>query len=209
MLNLVHGCIKYNVGCLVNTGTSSEYGTCTKAMEENAPLNPNSIYGSSKASASIILRSMDKVPSVTLRLFSPFGFYEDRERLVPHVVLSFLRAQSPKLASGKSVRDFIFIDDVMKSYEKASDPDLGGNIFNIGTGKQHRVEEVVSAVKNCMGSDLEPVWNSAIPRKNEPSKWVADISKSKSILKWSPKYSLKEGVKKTVGWFNEKSYLYD
>ncbi|MDI6721431.1 MAG: SDR family NAD(P)-dependent oxidoreductase [Candidatus Aenigmarchaeota archaeon] len=209
-LNLIQSCIKHNIECFVNTGTSSEYGIKNKPMSEDDLLDPLTIYGSTKAAISIICKSQStELPMITLRLFSPFGFYENKSRLIPQLSLSYLRNESPMLASKKPVRDFIFIEDVMNAHKRASNPDLGGQIFNIGSGKQHTVEEVSKIIKKLTESDMNPVWNSAVSRKNEPKKWVADISKSQKILEWAPKYSLEKGLKRNVEWFKKNLELYN
>ena len=208
VINLIQACVDNGVECLVNTGTSSEYGICDGPMREDMVLNPLSMYGATKATASVILKNTDKLPIVTLRLFSPFGFYEDNKRLIPYLILSYMRNMQPKLSSKNFVRDFIFIEDVMKSYEKASDPNLGGNIFNIGTGKQHTILDVVSFIKNCTKSRIDLIWDSGQQRKNEPKNWFADTTKSKKILKWHPKHSLEYGIKKTIEWFRLNSKFY-
>lgn len=54
-----------------------------------------------------MISTNNKLPIATLRLFSPFGYYEDKTRLVTSVILSCLQDINPKLASGEAVRDFI------------------------------------------------------------------------------------------------------
>ena len=105
---------------LVNTGSSSEYGIKNSAMKESSLLEPVTEYGVSKAAATLFCQSYavtENLPIVTLRLFSPYGRYEQKSRLVPSVILAALQKINPKISSRQFVRDFIFIDDVLDAYE--------------------------------------------------------------------------------------------
>ena len=115
-VNLIRSCRDTGVSLLVNTGTSSEYGIKNSAMEESSLLEPVTEYGVSKAAATLFCQTFavnDKLPIVTLRLFSPYGRYEQKSRLVPSVILAALQKISPKISSRQFVRDFIYIDDVL------------------------------------------------------------------------------------------------
>jgi len=211
-INLLNASAKVGFECFVNTGSSSEYGEKKEPMVETDVLEPNSDYGVSKACATLYCQNFAKqndLPIVTLRLFSPYGYYEDRNRLIPYVILSCLSGRNPKLSSPNSVRDFIFIEYVMESYIKILGlEDFSGEIFNIGSGEQYSVGEIVGKIIKLTNSKIKPKWNSVQNPRIEPTTWVADISKIKSVLNWSPKHSLNEGLVKTITWFMRNSELY-
>jgi nucleoside-diphosphate-sugar epimerase len=118
--------------------------------------------------------------------------------------------ESPKVSSPNSVRDFIFIEDVIDAYMKIIETlDISGQIFNIGYGQQHSVDYVVNKIIELIGNKVKPKWGAIPKRLNEAAFWQANISKSKDILKWEPKYSIDEGLKKTVEWFRENIHLYE
>ena len=212
MVNLVNACSKVGFSIFVNTGSSSEYGVKSKPMNEADLLEPNDNYGIAKASATLFCQAKarsEKLPIVTLRLFSPYGYYEELTRLVPSVIISCLTGKNPKVSSPEPVRDFIFIEDVLDAYIKAANvPNAGGEIFNIGYGQQHSVGEVVNKIVELTGGKVNPEWGGISKRTNEPTIWQADISKAKDILKWEPRYDLEEGLNKTIKWFEENIGLY-
>jgi nucleoside-diphosphate-sugar epimerase len=211
-INLVNACKKVDFELLVNTGSSSEYGIKSKPMDEEDISEPVNDYGVSKAAATLYCQAVsrrEKRPIVTLRLFSPYGYYEEQTRLIPSVVVSCLRGRNPEISSPNSVRDFIFIEDVIDAYIRVIETsDIGGEIFNIGYGEQHSVGEVVNKIDELTGNNVRPVWVSVPKRANEPDVWQADVTKAKDILKWEPKYSLEEGLAKTIKWFRENMILY-
>jgi nucleoside-diphosphate-sugar epimerase len=212
-VNLVNACSKVGYDIFVNTGSSSEYGLKSKPMLETDLLEPVNDYGVAKEAATLFCQAKAKnegLPIVTLRLFSPYGYYEEPTRLVPSVIRSCLLDESPKVSSPNSVRDFIFIEDVIDAYMKIIETlDISGQIFNIGYGQQHSVDYVVNKIIELIGNKVKPKWGAIPKRLNEAAFWQANISKSKDILKWEPKYSIDEGLKKTVEWFRENIHLYE
>jgi len=212
-VNLVNACKKADFELFANTGSSSEYGVKSKPMTEEDILEPANDYGVSKAAATLYCQAVarrEKIPIVTLRLFSPYGYYEEPTRLIPSVVISCLKGINPEVSSSNSVRDFIFIEDVIDAYMKIAEAsDINGEIFNIGYGKQHSVGEVVSKIVELTGNYIRPKWGSVSPRANEPNIWQADIAKAKDVLRWEPKYSLEKGLTNTVKWFMENMVLYE
>lgn len=211
-INLLNACLKVGFDIFVNTGSSSEYGIKSESMSEMDPLGPNSDYGAAKVSATLFCQAKaksGKLPIVTLRLFSPYGYYEERSRLVSSVIVSCLRKENPKVSSLESVRDFVFIEDVLDAYIKVANiSSIGGEIFNIGCGQQRSVGEVVNKIIELTGRKVCPEWDCVCRRANEPAVWQADVSKAKNILKWKPKHTLEEGLDKTIKWFERNLSLY-
>lgn len=211
-VNLLRSCRNIGVSLLVNTGTSSEYGLKKSAMKESFLLEPVTEYGVSKAAATLFCQTYavrNNLPVVTFRLFSPFGPYEQKSRLVPSVILAALQKMNPKISSRQFVRDFIYIDDVLCAYDAALNlTNVSGKIFNIGSGQQHSVGEVVDMVIRLLGNEVS--YETGIPQawENEPATWQADIEKARSELSWEPKYSLEQGLLATINWLKIHKGLY-
>lgn len=204
-MNLVNACS--GVKSFINVSSSSEYGIKTKPMKESDVLEPNSIYGITKAASTLYcLRKAQEegMPITIFRIFAAYGYYEDQARLIPSVIVPFLRNQSPKLSSPNSVRDFIFVEDIIDAFKKAAQtPAARGEILNLGTGKQRTVRDVAEIARKLTGSRKEVIWGAVQKKRQEPKKWVADMSKTARILKWKPKHTLEQGMEKTVSWFKK------
>jgi nucleoside-diphosphate-sugar epimerase len=211
-VNLINACKETGFDLFVNTGSSSEYGIKTVPMKENDLPEPRNNYGISKIASTLYCQSValnENLPVITLRLFSPYGDFEDSSRLIPSVILSCLRGKNPEISSPEFVRDFIYIEDVIDLYEQLPDAGLiPGNIFNAGSGIQHTVGEVVDSIIRITGNKVKPV--AGLPRRwpNEPKIWQADMSKTLNAFTWAPKYNLDAGLRKSVGWFENHQYLY-
>jgi nucleoside-diphosphate-sugar epimerase len=210
--NLLNACAKIDFECFVNTGSSSEYGLKMHPMSENDVLEPINDYGVSKACATLYCQSLAKstqLPIVTLRLFSPYGYYEEPTRLIPYVIKSCLLGENPKLTSASSVRDFIFIQDVIDVYLEVINSNFKhGEIFNVGAGEQHSIEEIVKIIIELTGNKVQPQWGALTRRLNEPDMWCSDNSKIRHSLKWIPKYDLRNGLKKTIDWVKDNLKYY-
>jgi len=211
--NLLDACLKADFECFINTGSSSEYGEKSAPIKEADSLEPVGTYAVTKAAAALLCASRAaelKAPVVTLRLFSPYGPWDDPQRLIPYVIKSLLRGERPCLFTPSSVRDYIFIEDVLDAYMKVLETSVpAGDILNVGAGVQRTVGEVVKLISEAVGGDIEPEWSTqAEPPRPEPACWVADVSKAASVLGWEPSTTLADGIGKTVGWFRENLDYY-
>jgi len=210
-MNLVRACEKIDLSCFINTGSSSEYGLKDRPMEERDLLEPLGDYGVAKASTTLFCRSeaVEKgLPLVTLRIFSPYGPWDDPKRLVPYVIASLLQGSPPSLSNPAFVRDFIYIDDVVAAYLAVLRVKVEpGRIYNVGSGVQSTLGEVVSRISELLPHS-PPVWGVTPPRKVEPSCWVADITQIRTDQGWEPTWGLYQGIAETVAWMKEHISFY-
>lgn len=205
-INLVEVCREAGCEVLVNTGSSSEYGFKDHAPAEDEALEPNSDYGVTKASATLYCRQIAKryqfrLP--TLRLYSVFGPYEEPSRLMPTLIMHGLRGEWPPLVDPAVARDYIYIEDVLDAYCLAvtQPSDDFGAIYNVGTGRQTALREVVEVVRQELGIITEPQWGTMARRDWDTHVWVADNHKIRQELGWTPRYTLQQGIGETVQWF--------
>lgn len=212
-INLVNAASKINFECFINTGSSSEYGVKSKPIREDDLLEPNNLYGITKAAATDYCQFMAKkmdLPIVTMRLFSPYGYFEEKGRLMPNVIKAGLNNENFNAPSPLLVRDFIFIEDVINAYLKAIDVinNIKGHIFNISSGEQRSIADVVHIAEKILDRKIKVSYGEIAAKQYEPKMWVADISKAKKLLDWKPKFSLEEGLKKNIEWFSKNLSLY-
>jgi len=211
-INLLKECEKYNYEKFINTGSSSEYGNKIKSMKEGDFLEPDSHYAIFKSAANhfCTYEALNKkLPIINVRPFHVYGPYEDRNRLIPTLILDLMNDRSPPLVSPKTSRDFIYVDDVIKYYlSLATKKNINGETFNIGSGKKSSIERVFFNIKKILNSKTNPNWNSMPSRSWDKNIWLANMKKTNSILKIKNDYTLIEGLKKNISWFmaNEKLY---
>lgn len=205
-VNLLQACLRTGFEAFVNTGSSSEYGFKDHAPAENEWLDPNSYYAVAKASASMFCRYTAVAENVhvpTLRLYSVYGPYEEPNRLIPSLVVHGLDNRLPPLVSPDTARDFIYVDDVVAAYLKAAtvtDQELGA-IYNIGSGCQTTLGELVDIARSVLDIGERPDWGSMKNRNWDTDVWVADNRKSLAALNWTVRHSVSDGLEKTADWF--------
>ena len=212
LINLLSACAKVDFELFVNTGSSSEYGKKSRPMEETDLLEPYNDYGISKASATLYCQNFslkNKLQIVTLRLFSPYGYYDDKQRLIPYLILSCLNYDVPIILKPTAVRDYIFIEDVIDSYIKTMDlKNIYGQIFNVGSGKQYIIKEVVEKIINLFKIDVEPELYCNNDLDDESPVWISNNQKTNEALGWYPINSLDQGLEKSIDWFKQNLNLY-
>jgi len=212
-INLIEAVKQNPFKLFVNTGSCVEYGIKKDDMEETDMLTPINNYGVIKSATTLYCQKeaiRNNLPIINFRMFSAYGYFDQKYRLIPSVIRSAIMNEPIKVSAPTNVRDFIFIEDVISAYLRATEVSLpNGGIFNIGSGKQHSIEEIV---KFCLGiskSNSEIQWGALSNQKRfiEPLRWQADMSKTKKILNWKPKVTIEKGLKKTVEWFKKNKDL--
>lgn len=206
--NLLDACLGIDLRMFVNTGTFLEYGFKEKPMCEDEIIAPDGGYAASKAAQTHLCQYYAKqkgIPAVILRLFSIYGKYEGRTRLIPNLISKCLRDENLPLVSSKTARDFIYIEDAVDLYLKIINfPEYSGQIFNCATGKQTVLEELVREVIDLTFSKSLPLWNQFPERLWDTPACSGCICKAKKLLGWEPKHSLRDGLQKTIEFFKNE-----
>jgi nucleoside-diphosphate-sugar epimerase len=204
--NLVDAAVRTGVQAFVNAGTSSEYGYKDHAPSEDDWLEPNSDYAVTKAAATMFCRHAAQrtgLPITTLRLYSVYGPFEEPTRLVPTLIVSGLEGRLPPLVNPDIARDYIHVDDACEAFVLAAatenqDP---GVVYNVGSGVQTTLRDIVASARRILAVKAEPQWGSMEQRSWDTNVWVSNPSKIRSRLGWSPQHDLESGLRKTVEWF--------
>jgi UDP-glucose 4-epimerase len=182
---------------LIYSSTSSAYGLINQCpLKEDMPedcLNP---YSVSKVAGEELCKMYTKLFGLETVIFRYFNVYGDREPVngqYAPVVGLFLRQRKSNqpltiVPDGTQSRDFTHVDDVVQANVLAMQiqQDHYGEVFNVGTGKNISVLELA----NMISDDIKFIE----PRIGESYQTLADISKIKTILGWSPKVNIEEYV---------------
>ena len=137
--------------------------------------------------------------TVCLRYFNVYGPRQEPNSQYSAVIPRFIRrvkeGKSPIIfGDGEQTRDFTFIKDVVEANILCLRSDVSG-VFNIGTRERVTINELARLINKFMGNDLKPVYQPLRPGDVKHS--LADISKARN-LGYEPRYSLVEGLKKTI-----------
>ncbi len=127
------------------------------------------------------------------------------KRLVPGTILSVLAGQRPQIrGNGKSLRDMLYVEDAVDSLMTLANAlgqdDFGGDVFNVSSGSSVSVLEIVQLTLELMGrKDLAPEMQQAT--SGEAAARRTSSEKIRQSLGWSPRFSLADGLKKTIEWY--------
>jgi nucleoside-diphosphate-sugar epimerase len=184
---------------VINAGSSSEYGIKPSAMREIDVCLPDNDYGWSKLSQTVFSQMKQ---AVTLRLFHVYGPWEEPARLIPHLIKAKIQKTPVRLIN--SIRDYVFVDDVIDAFRRALDRygSLKGQVVNIGSGGQTNVRQLLGILEKIDPLKLDVTWDY-VPVQTEPEIWCSDISKAREVLGWSPQHDLEKGLRKTYSWWKE------
>jgi nucleoside-diphosphate-sugar epimerase len=207
-VNLVQACLESGFEVLVNTGSSSEYGMKDHAPQEDEVLEPDSYYGVTKSFATLFCRQTAKSHGLripNLRLYSVYGPYEEPTRLMPTLIEHGLRGRLPPLVQPDVARDYVYVDDVVEAYLlAAATPEVEpGAIYNVGTGVQTSLREVVRVAQEIMHIGEQPNWGSMPNRQWDTAIWVSNSNKIRGGLHWAPRFSLDQGLKQMIEWHQQ------
>jgi dolichol-phosphate mannosyltransferase len=204
-VNLVRAALRHGVGAFVNTGSSSEYGFKDHRPSEREWLEPNSHYAVTKAAATQFCRhaaQSEDAHVVTLRLYSVYGPWEEPGRLMPAVVVHAADGRLPPLVAPDTARDYVYADDVSDAYVRAASRrgQQRGAVYNVGSGRQTTIRQVVAAARRVLGVGARPVWGSMPNRRWDTTVWVSDPRAIGRALGWRARTPLDVGLRRMATW---------
>lgn len=213
-LNLLRSLSDTGCSAFVQAGTSSEYGLNSKFTDENGELIPNSDYAVSKVGAGYIVKYYGKVlnfPCVNLRLYSAYGPWEEKDRLIPSLIASGLKGQYPMFVDRHIARDFVYIDDCTAAMVKAALTVCKTNTgisINIASGVKTTLEDVALTAKKIFNIDKEPEFGSMVNRKWDLPEWYGNPQLAEKLMGWKYKIPFEEGLKINVEWERETTDIF-
>jgi nucleoside-diphosphate-sugar epimerase len=202
-VNLVEACLKSGFESFIHAGSSSEYGFKDHPPAEDEWVDPNSHYALTKAAATQFCRYTARRHNVlitTLRLYSVYGPFEEPTRLIPTLIVRGLEGQLPPLVNPDIARDYVYAEDVNDACLLAAAGDEIGAVYNIGTGVQTSLRDVVDVARAELHITAEPHWGSMPNRSWDTSVWVANNAAVRKALGWQPEHTFAEGFHLTADW---------
>jgi len=178
---------------------------------EKTPVQGRNPYDVSKSCGDLIAQMYAKTYGLPVSITRCGNFYGGGDlnwnRLVPGTIRSIIRGERPVIRSdGRFTRDYIYVEDGARAYTLLAEklggkPAFAGEAFNFSYERPITVLEVVRQILEVMGSTLEPdVRNEAT---NEIRDQYLDSTKAKTLLGWSPGYTLETSLRATVDWYQE------
>jgi UDP-glucose 4-epimerase len=220
-LLLLESCRNYNPNAkIIFSGSRLEYGEIEgkeKVREDNS-LRPKSFYGIHKVVGEfyhLMYHKLHGIRTVAFRIANPYGIRHQMKHSKYGIVNFFIKkAMNGEtieiFGDGKQLRDYIFVEDIVFAMLAAGIAErVDGEVFNLGSGHSISFLEMAQTVVDVVGKGSI----KKVPWPNnykiiEGGDFDCDISKANDLLKWTPKYALREGVGKTVEFYEKYRKYY-
>lgn len=203
-LNILISAEQNNVKRVIYASTSSIYGDLDIPHKEEMLVTPPNFYSATKYSMEHLAKIFTEkyaLETVGFRYFSVYGPNEKAKGRYANIISQFLwdmkDGKRPVIyGDGEQTRDFTYVKDIVKANILAMDMEkkIGGEVFNIGTGKRNSFNEIIEILNKVLGKSIKPVYIEN-PIKNYVSHTLAGIKKAEKLLGFTAKYSLVEGIK--------------
>jgi nucleoside-diphosphate-sugar epimerase len=189
-----------NVRRVVLFGSAGEYGPAEGALREDQPARPVDPYSATKLAATELALMYHRSFGLACTVVRPFVVYgpgESEARLLPSIFAA-ARAGRTMLdfTPGEQVRDFVHVDDVAEgALFAALEPRAAGEVLNLGTGTGHSVRQAIEQAIATSGGRITPHFGALPYRPGEPARLIAEMTKTRDLLGWSPSTSLGDGLR--------------
>ncbi|MCI0468506.1 MAG: dTDP-glucose 4,6-dehydratase [Nitrospirae bacterium] len=205
-LVLLNSAMRYGVERFVNISTDEVYGELggDGQFYETTPLNPNSPYSTSKASADMLGRAYFRthgLPVITVRPSNNYGPWQYPEKLIPLVILKAMSNEPvPVYGRGENIREWLYVADCADAVFRIVKNGIAGEAYNIGSGQERRNIDVVKAILKLLGKD-EGLIEFIKDRAGHDFRYSLNSDKIRQQLDWQAQVKFEEGIEKTVKWY--------
>jgi NAD dependent epimerase/dehydratase len=214
-LNIIQASLENNVKRVIHTSTSEVYGTAQYVpIDELHPLQPQSPYSASKIGADSMAMSFYnsfELPVTIVRPFNTYGPRQSARAVIPTIITQVANgAKEIKLGDVTPTRDFNYVEDTCRGFVTVAKSEKTiGEVINIGSNYEISVKDTLELIKELMNSDVEFITDEQRirPKNSEVQRLWCDNTKINKLTGFKPKYSIKEGLAKTIEWFSIKENL--
>jgi dTDP-glucose 4,6-dehydratase len=214
-------------------GSSEEYGNVQQEvidhyrfdksggliLDENSPLNPQSVYATSKVAQDFLTRNFFKahgVPGVVTRMFNNYGPRQNPRFITGTIITQALSAKEVKLGYVYAKRDFCYVKDGVRGHIHATLFGKPGEVYVYGYGKTISMLDWYHLIVNI--GRKEGYWNKIKLRfnnedrgrlgKSEVNELRVDYAKINKLTGWKPKYDWEQGIREAIKWYAENRSLW-
>jgi nucleoside-diphosphate-sugar epimerase len=196
-------------GCrrLVGVGSCFEYDVEYGYLSESlTPLNPRTLYGIAKNATRSVLEAFCRETAMSFawtRVFYLYGPGEEKDRLVPAVILALLKGATAKCSEGFQVRDYLCVEDVASAILAVTRSKFEGAV-NIGSGEPVTVRRIVHLIGETLEGSDRIAFGAVKTNPVDPPFLLADVRRLQNDIGWRPSYGLEAGLRRAVEWWREQ-----
>lgn len=210
-LNILENAAKYKVKKIVFPSSGTVYGESKKSsIRENHALRPMSPYAINKLSIENYLYYYKKTTGIgmkyaVLRLGNVYGPRQNPKGeagVVSIFIDAILKGSRPVIfGSGQQTRDYVYVKDVVRAFDLAQQRSVSG-CFNIGTGKETSVNQLLDIILNYLHLDVQPIREKK--KEGDQKRICLNCDKAARLIEWEPRYDVRMGIDETIRWYEKK-----
>ena len=189
----------------VRISTPEGIGNIRGFIFENSNVNPSTPYGISHLAADLTLLAYfkyNKFPFVISRFCNFHGPHQQLYRIAPKTLYCIFNKKKLSLhGGGKSVRSFIYIDDFCEGIYLSMTKGRLGEIYNFTSREYVSIAWLVKKICHLTSTDYRKLVKITKDRPTKDHAYKMDPTKVEKEFNWKPKYTIEEGLKKTVEWY--------
>lgn len=192
----------------LQVSTDEVYGTlgATGYFTEESPLQPNSPYSASKASADMMVRAYYETYGLNVnitRCSNNYGPYQFPEKLIPLMTSNGMEGKDlPIYGNGKNIRDWLYVSDHCQAIDLVLRDGKPGEIYNVGGHNERTNNEIVHLIVDNLGISEDHV-KYVKDRLGHDKRYAIDPTKIETELGWKPEYTFDTGIVKTIDWYKD------
>ena len=206
-LNVLEAARRFDVSRLVQVSSSEVYGTAQSVpITEAHPLNPQSPYAATKVGADQLALTYAYsfgTPVVLARPFNTFGPGQSARAVISSIISQALTRDVVEVGSTTPTRDFLYVTDTAAGLARCAEvPNVEGETFNLATGGEISIAELLQRVSALLGREFRVAESSERrrPAASEVERLVGDASKARAMLGWEPSVAFDDGLRATIEW---------
>jgi dTDP-glucose 4,6-dehydratase len=209
--NLLEAARHHGVGRFVQVSTDEVYGSLgpdDPPFTEESPLEPNSPYAASKASADLVCRAYHEtygMPVIVTRCSNNYGPFQFPEKLIPSFIRNAMRdSPVPLYGDGLNVRDWLHVEDHCRAIALVLDRGNPGEIYNIGGENERTNLQITEFILKVLGKPLGLI-SYVTDRPGHDRRYAIDSSHLQRSLGWRPDHTFETGIQRTIDWYTENT----
>lgn len=193
------------IGCRtwIGLGSQAEYGPANCRLNETAPTQPVTTYGVAKLCAGLLaerLATENEMRFAWLRVFSTYGPKDNPGWLLPYLIRTLLRGETPELTRCEQQWDYLYVEDAAEALCHVANTPAARGVFNLGSGRTVSLRSVVERVRDLIDPRLSLGFGAQPYRPNQVMHLEADVTRLQSVTGWTARTPLEDGLKRTVDW---------
>lgn len=201
---------------VINAGSGEVYGDVDAKdlpVREESELKPLNPYAVSKVTQDLLAFQYWRSKNLKVIRCRPFNHYGPRQadrfvtaefaKQIAEIETGVRKDKILKVGNLEASKDFLYVKDVVSAYELLFDKGEHGSVYNICSGRAVKVQEIMDILISLSSERIEVIQDPSRMRPSDVKVLYGDAARLKS-LGWSPRHSLKQGLKELLNFWREK-----